>query len=321
MNFKKIPREYYPTILDRLTRFEPAYIRYGRVFSDIISKFSLDVKLKDLSFSDEIKYVEEIFNSSVECDGDYSINKLILNLEDKYFKFNEQSYRYLSVKLNISAMAKTLKASSMYSKNLNWIINAAENKDIIKIRHEKNLLYPIEKIILCEGQTEYVLLNSIFKLFNYDLNSNGVIIIAAGGKNQSARKYYAMSDYVNLPFYILLDKDANQIKKIIEAKLQSKDKIFILNSGEFEDVIPRNILINTLNYIHKNELNCSSEDFISGTSTVENLKLIYKKYGFGDFKKAILAQNLKEYIDLYAAKEDFLSSEITQFVNLIKSAK
>ena len=41
MKFKQIPAEYFITILDRLTRFEPAYKRYNRVFDDIINKLSI----------------------------------------------------------------------------------------------------------------------------------------------------------------------------------------------------------------------------------------------------------------------------------------
>ena len=37
MKFKQIPNEYFITILDRLTRFEPACVRYKRVIDDIIN--------------------------------------------------------------------------------------------------------------------------------------------------------------------------------------------------------------------------------------------------------------------------------------------
>lgn len=329
MNFKKIEKEYFPTILDRLTRFEPAHIRYHRVFSDIISKFSSNVKIKSLSVEEEIAIATEIFNGSLEdAEGgenaydkeSESINKLLINLEDKYFKFNELSYQYQSARLNISKMIEKLEKNSIYSKNLTWLVNLKNSKNILKERYDKGLLYPIEKIILCEGQTEYTLLNSIFNLFDYDLNKNGIIVIPAGGKNQVARKYYEMVDYVKLPFYILLDLDAKQIQRIIEAKLASKDKIYLISSGEFEDIIPKEILINTINFIHKNDYNCAISDFEEGISTVENLNNIYRKYGFGEYKKAHFAQNLKEYIINNSKKEDFLNSEIINFVDLIKNS-
>ena len=57
MKFKLINKEYFPTILDRLTRFESANVRYKRVFDDIINKFCLDEKAKNLTLEQEIAYV------------------------------------------------------------------------------------------------------------------------------------------------------------------------------------------------------------------------------------------------------------------------
>ena len=37
------------TILDRLTRLEPAYVRFERVFDDIINKFYINEKPKNLT--------------------------------------------------------------------------------------------------------------------------------------------------------------------------------------------------------------------------------------------------------------------------------
>ena len=85
MKFKKIPAEYFITILDRLTRFEPACVRYKRVFDDIINKFYLDDKLKNLTLEEEIAIAENIFNSSVEANNDFYINTILTELEEKYF--------------------------------------------------------------------------------------------------------------------------------------------------------------------------------------------------------------------------------------------
>ena len=104
----------------------------------------------------------------------------------------------------------------------------------------------------------------------------GIMVIAAGGKNQVARKYYEMTEYLKIPFFILLDKDALQTKKIIENKLRMQDKIYILNCGEFEDLIPHDILKNAINYSHIYEQNCSDNDFSDNLNS-HNLNLIYKK--------------------------------------------
>ena len=319
MKFKKIPKEYFPTILDRLSRFEPANIRYKRVFDDIINKFSISEKLKNLTLEDEIALVVEIFNSSVIENNDYYINDILRKLEDKCFNFNSESYQYLSARINLSAMINEIQNYDNLAKNVIWLKKISdEKKDIYQLRKEYSLIYPIEKIILCEGQTEYTLLDTIFKLFNIDINKLGYIPIAAGGKNQVARKYYKMQEYTKTPFFILLDKDAYSIKELIEPKLRKCDTLCLLKCGEFEDLIPKNILQKTINYIHKNEYNCIFDDFSDDNSMVENLEFIYKKYGFGEFKKAKFALELKEYIENNCTKEDFIDSEIVEIIKILE---
>ncbi len=316
MKFKKIPQEYFTTILDRLTRFEPAYIRYKRVFDDIINKFCLDINTKNIKHDDKIKIVEEIFNSSLKkVNNDFYVNDVLTKIEDKCFIESDVSYQYLSSRLNISSMLDEISDNNIRSKNLYWIKKINSNKeDIISLRNKYNLLYPIEKILLCEGQTEFTLLNSLFSLFDINLDKTGILVIPAGGKNQVARKYYSMIEYVKLPFFILLDKDASLVSNLIQTKLRKKDKLYLLKSGEFEDLIPKNTLLKAVNHIHKNEYNCNFDDFTNGQSMVVNLENIYKKYGFGEFKKAQFALELKNFIDNYSTKEDFMDSEIQTIV-------
>ena len=240
-------------------------------------------------------------------------------MEDKCFNFNSESYQYLSARINLSAMINEIQNYDNLAKNVIWLKKISdEKKDIYQLRKEYSLIYPIEKIILCEGQTEYTLLDTIFKLFNIDINKLGYIPIAAGGKNQVARKYYKMQEYTKTPFFILLDKDAYSIKELIEPKLRKCDTLYLLKCGEFEDLIPKIILQKTINYIHKNEYNCIFDDFSDDNSMVENLEFIYKKYGFGEFKKAKFALELKEYIENNCTKEDFTSSEIVEIIKILE---
>lgn len=320
MKFKKIPKEYFKTIIDRLTRVTPAYIRYKRVFDDIIQKFYCGERIKNITIADNIKLAQDIINSSLECEYDNSfIYKLLANLEEKYFKFNSLSYQYLSSGINFIGMLQEIEVDDKMPKNVVWLKKICKNEfNLSEIRKKNSLLYPIEKIIICEGQTEFTLLNTIFKLFDFDFEKEGYLVIPAGGKNQVARKYYSMCEYCNLPLYILLDSDAVQIKSFIDKKIRPLDKLYIIESGEFEDLIPKNILQKTINYAHKNEFNCLFDDFLCGSSTVTALELIYKKYGFGEFKKAQFAQLLDEYIANNCTKDDFADSEISKIIELFK---
>ncbi len=337
MKFKKIPSDYFITILDRLTRLTPADCRYKRVFDDVVQKFCLNYK--EIDNASRVDTAVEIINSSVRssCEeienrniiNDYLID-LFINLEKKYFKITDSSYQYLSKRVDFYGLITSLDEKQiMLHKNTVWlkkIIEAVKNFEfknfsdenfsiIQNLREKEGLLYPVEKIILCEGQTEFTLLNTIFKLFDYDFDKKGCLVIPAGGKNQVARKYYSMIEEYNLPIFILLDYDALQIKKIIDKKLRDKDKIYIIKSGEFEDLIPYNILKNTINNFHKYEFNCNFDDFNKSFPAVKNLELIYRKYGFGEFKKAQFAHELNNYIQNNCSKQDFLNSETEEMVN------
>ena len=127
-----------------------------------------------------------------------------------------------------------------------------------------------------------------------------------------------MIEYTKIPFFVLLDKDALSIKELIEPKLRKNDKVYLLNSGEFEDLIPIKILQKAINQVHLNEYNCVWDDFDINSSMVENLQNIYKKYGFGEFKKALFASQLNEYILKNCTKSDFEDTEIPAIINALQ---
>ena len=321
MKFKKIKQDYCITLLDRLTRFEPASVRYKRLFDDIISKFYLETDVKKLSDTDKINIAAEIINNSFPyCEFDDYFCTLFMKLEEFYFKNDSVSYQYLSKRLNICNIISSFGKNSIKQKNILWLMKIFENKpDLKNLENPNSVLYPVKKIILCEGQTEFILLSTIFKLFDTDLENSGVYILPAGGKNQVARKYYKMSDIYNIPFFILLDNDAAAVKDTILAKLRSNDRLYLIKSGEFEDLIPAQIIKLTLNYIHKNDYNCTTEDFNTALPMVKNIENICKKYGFGEYKKASFASYLNDYIKSHCTKSDFFESEITEIIDAFKT--
>lgn len=317
MKFKKIPKEYFVTIIDRLSRFSPAYIRFERVFNDIVNKFAIGIKLRDLSLLNKIEIVESIINNSLKPSDTTFVADLFSNLENKYFNFNEISYQYLSSRSNFDSMLSEIKLTENLPKNVIWL------KKMFNIYHkqeknfDENILCPIKKILLCEGETEKILLPQILKLYNIELDEKGILLIAAGGKNQVVRKFYSMLEDTKLPFFVLLDKDGLELNSVINSKLRSKDKLYLLNSGEFEDLIPVELLEKVINYTHKNDLHCLRNDFSLFDSNVKNIENIYKKYGFGEFKKAQFAHELCNYIHDFCTKDDFFGSEIGNIAKML----
>lgn len=317
MKFKKIPPDYITVILDRLFRLKPAYERYERVFSDIINKFLIkeskeEINQTDLNLEEKINLAVQIFNSSLNSNvQDDFLQNYIKSEEDRLYNKNSISEIYLNVQLNYHAALELIKENENLKDNLKFLIKLIGLKQNPKaIRAKYSLRYPIEKILLCEGATEEILLEELCKICGYDFKKEGIYVLGAGGKNQVARKYYSMIEEIKIPIFILLDSDAIQTQELILPKLRAQDKIYIIKSGEFEDILPKNLIINALNCRYESCYKCFEEDFHKDTKTTKELYEIFKQKGFGDYKKADFAKTIKEYILKNPPSKEDLTEEI-----------
>jgi hypothetical protein len=57
----------------------------------------------------------------------------------------------------------------------------------------------------------------------------------------------------------------------IKPKLRNIDKIHLVSCGEFEDLLPKNLIIKTINNDLTNFASVTAEDFDSELTTVKNL--------------------------------------------------
>ena len=300
MKYKKLTREQILISLDRLTRFKQTREKYLRVFFDIISNNLLEPKYKrsDLENlkAEEIKfYIEEIFNNSIDnVNTDFSINKKLMEYENSVFKNDEFTNRLLDNKINYKGALSFIDAHSVV--NLRWLKSLNEVDNLAQNRQNHYLKFPIEKVILVEGLTEEILLPAFAKFLGYDFYREGVQIIPAGGKNQVVKMYYSLSEELKIPIFLLLDKDAEENISQIRPKLREQDKIHLVSSGEFEDMLPESLIIKAFNSLNKNFSAITENDFQKGLSHVENLELIYKNKGLHEFKKADFAKLIRENI-------------------------
>ena len=125
---------------------------------------------------------------------------------------------------------------------------------------------------------------------------------------------YTLAEQLKLPMFILLDNDAQLNYEQILPKLRSFDKIHLLSHGEFEDILPKELILKTLNDYFKN-LNYIEEKEFEDERMVKNLEEIFKRKGFHEFKKAEFAQLVKSHI----STEEDLSDEIKSIINELKS--
>ena len=131
-------------------------------------------------------------------------------------------------------------------------------------------------------------------LLGYDFDKAGIWILGAGGKNQVVKAYYKLAEELKIPIFILLDNDAQENIEQIKPKLRAKDKIHLISSGEFEDLLPKSLILKTINSEFQNFVTITEDDFSNELSAVENLVEIFRIKGLHEFKKADFAQKVAE---------------------------
>lgn len=323
MKYKKLTKEQIKITLDRLTRFKYTETKYLRVFTDILTSCMIEPAFKKsdlnkIDYSKIAEIVSDIINYSVNSDRneDLNINNFIKNYENHIFKNNENTQKLLNNTINYK---KAIEYIDNYDKsNLRWLKKITEIKEYnetvnINLREKYALKYPLEKVIIAEGITEEILLPAFSKFMGKDFYKEGIQIIAAGGKNQVVKLFYELSEEINLPIFILLDKDAEENINQIRPKLRDIDKIHLVSCGEFEDLLPKHLIVKTVNSHFKNFLNISEDDLNQNLRMAKILEELFKTKGLHEFKKADFAKLVRENIN-----EQFdISNEIRSIVQEI----
>ena len=328
MKYKNLSKEQIIISLDRLTRFKNTKEKYLRVFSDILTSCLIEPKLKksdieNMDYSVLADYVSEIFNNSISHISlhtniplikERNVQSFLLEYENSVFVNDDDTQKLLNNSINYELAINLIPDESPI--NLKWLKEVAFlNTNHQELRQKKLLKYPIEEVILVEGITEEILLPAFSKFLGCDFYANGIQIIAAGGKNQVVKKYYELKEQLKLPIFVLLDKDAEENIKQIQPKLRKIDRIHLVSCGEFEDLLPKSLIIKTVNSHFENFLKISEIDLEQNIPTAKILEDIFKTKGLHEFKKAEFAKLVREKI----AECTDISEEIRDIVKEISS--
>lgn len=327
MKIKPLTTQQLIISIDRLTRFKEPEIKYLRVFKDIIINNLIEPKLKkseldNMDYEDIKNLAEEIINYSLTCHSEQNtktrsfakaqddnceeshknlINQRLYDYENSVFKINDEVQKLLKNKINYKEILKLLPDDNPV--NLEFLKSLARNSSNW-----------VKKVIICEGITEEILLPVFAKICGYDFKEHGIYVISAGGKNQVVKYFYNYADCLKIPIFVLLDNDASENLAEIRPRLRSFDKIHLLKSGEFEDLLPDSLIIKTLNYASENISIVAVEDLANAPSKVEFLEEFFRHRGMHEFKKAEFARLVKENIkDI-----NDISDEIKEIINEIK---
>lgn len=316
MKIKPLTNEQLIISIDRLTRFKETETKYLRVFKDIIINNLIEPKLKkfeldNMDYQKLTELAEQIINYSCpDLNNDLLINQRLFDYENSVFHLAENTNKLLKNKINYKSIVNIIPEDS--PNNLKWL------KSLSNIHPNENSYgFPVKTVLLCEGITEEILLPEFSKICGYDFLQNGIYIISAGGKNQVVKYFYNFADNLKIPVFILLDNDAKDNLEEIKPRLRQIDKIHLLKSGEFEDMLPNSLIIKTLNYATKNISLAPIEGLEESSSKVEFLEEFFKHRGLHEFKKAEFAHLVKENI----TSIDDVSPEIIEIIKEIKGTK
>ena len=320
---KPLTKDQLIISIDRLTRFKNTEVKYLRVFFDILTNNLIIPKFKksdleSMDYSELKTWAEYIINYSLEqlgcqLDKDYSLNQKLFDYERAVFECDANVQKLLKNKINYKAFLSFISEAS--PKNLKWLkaMSMAENIDVI--RQQQYLRFPIRMVVIAEGATEETLLPEFANRCGYDFDKEGVYVLSAGGKNQVVKLFYQLVETLKLPIFVLLDKDAKDNLEEIKPKLRAYDKIHLLACGEFEDLLPLDLVKRTLEYELSNISILEKEMFESDEPRVRILEEVFKTRGMHEFKKVEFAQMIKNNIK----SEEDISAEIVEIIDEIRS--
>lgn len=321
IKIKPLTKQQIIISLDRLTRFKPTEDKYLRVFKDILTSNLIEPKFKK-SQLDSMDYdilrdfAQKIFNYSLEVLNSQSgitksehlnnlvINQKLMQYEESVFKLDENTKKLLENKIDYKSALILLNDVDL-PLNLKWLKSLAKEVNQEQNRKKMGLKFPIKKVIIVEGITEEILLPKFAKICGCDFDKQGLYLISAGGKNQVVKLFYKFADSLKLPMFVLLDSDAKENFEEISAKLRPYDKVKVLASGEFEDILPLNLIKKTLNEHFRNYSSVILDDLRADKPMTQLLEDLFKTRGL-EFKKAEFASLVGEII----ATKDDISPEI-----------
>ena len=264
--------------------------------------------------------VEEVLsNAAASKDISEELNRILRHEIYDSYNISESVKKLVDVDININgvlSIAKNICGVENLPLNLRRLVmlENLNRYDEISIRERYDLLFPVEKVVLCEGITEEILLPEFAALYGYDFNKYGVKLLGAGGKNQVVKMYSELKNELKLPIFILLDADAKTSADMISPILRSCDSIYLIKHGEFEDIFSLNLIKRTINKRYKNICESTISDFRSNSSMTKVLSEFFRIHELGDFQKAEFAKELASNLK-YATD---LTEEIKEIIEGIK---
>ncbi len=320
IKFKPINLKERAVYLRRLMRFKYPPDKRNRVYRQILTAHTVEPKVSNKIFDTLLpaeidKMVSQIWN--FELKGDFKINQKIWANDVRCFNSKKMIEDMLGASFqNISELCQIFENSgyeiSCNPKTYDDFYFAI-NEQFPLIFDDVKIPY-IKKVLLVEGATEEILLPKFALIAGLDFEKEGVFLTASGGKNQVVKDYLFHRENLNLKIAVILDSDAKEQSDSINAILRGQDDILLLEDGEFEDLLPLDLILKVLNKEFKNTAQVFKKDLQEDLPMTQKLYELYKIKGFGEFKKVefahLIFDSLRDLSDL--------GEKILQVVEFIK---
>ena len=324
--FKLLTKEELIISLDRLTRFKLPDESFFRVFSSIITKCLISPKLskneiENLSADELSTIVELIWNKSVENifgkeNREKKINLLKYLALKSYKNFEEKTKRLINTRLFITKLLETT-STDILPPNMKFLkkcTNCQTESEIKNIIKKNKLFFPVRKLIIVEGITEEILLPVFAKKLGCSFEENGIFILGAGGKSKSPSLYMKLKEKLKIPVVLLFDNDAQEISNILSKNLLNKDKIIVIEKGEFEDILSLNLIKRSLNKEYLPATKLTIDELRIFPKMCDNIENFYRTRHLGEYKKSkvskIIANNIYYKSDISEEIKDIIFSII-----------
>ncbi len=329
IKFKHLNHEELVISLDRLSRFKLPYESYNRVFLSILSTKLISPKysVEELENTDEktiVRLVEMIWNTSVA--NLYQVNQkkietnsaLYLLADSVFFISDKRTKAFINAKLNIEPILLSLNTENIPI-NLKYLLNTYKlknNSEIFETSRKFGLKFPIRKLLIVEGITEETLIPVFADKLGYNFDKQGIFVMGAGGKSKSPTLYSKLKDELKIPVVLLFDSDATEICELLKNNIIKKDKIIMLQKGEFEDILSLNLIKRTLNNQYEPATPILLQELKNDEKMCNNIENFYKIRNLGEFKKAkfskYISENIKYKTDITEDIENLIKNIVTK---------
>lgn len=296
--FKKISEDEQKVYLRRFNRFKYPPDKRQRVYSQILTGYTIEPKISKKIF-DTLLPAE--IDEMVSCIWNDSFTKMPFNQA-----FFENEVRCFNSKKMLEDILGMSLEEDFNNVVLEKIITDAGYEYPAEVRNYDELYIALQrqyalnlpdlefakvnKVLLVEGATEEILLPEFSKLLGFDFEKEGVFLVASGGKNQVVKDYLAYKENLNLPMAVVLDSDAKEQYDNINSIARVQDNLFLIEEGEFEDLLDAKLILKALNHEFKNTAQFNIEDLQGDLSMCDKLYDLYKIKGVGEFKKVEFAK-------------------------------